>query len=54
MMVSIDQWHAPIGTFNCHKKVTRCVSFSNNVNSFNFLSVILYYVDNGANIMAFL
>ena len=41
MMVSIDQWCAAIGTFNCHKSVTRCVSFSNNVNSSHFLSVIL-------------
>ena len=25
-----------IGTFNCHKRVTRCVSFSNNVKQLSF------------------
>ena len=48
MMFSIDQWRAAIGTFNCHKKVTRYASFSNGVNSSHFLSVMLYYVVNGA------
>ena len=51
MMVSIDQWRAATGTFNCHKRVTRCVSFSNNVSSSHFLSMMLYYVVNGANII---
>ena len=50
-MVSIDQWRAAIGTFNCLKRVTRCVSFSNNVNNSHFLSVILCYVFSGANII---
>ena len=50
-MVSIDQWRAAIGNCNCHKRVTRCVSFSNNVNNSHFLSVMLYYVVNGANII---
>ena len=50
-MVSIDQWRAAIGTFNYHKRVTRCVSFCNNVNRSHFLSMILYYVVNGANII---
>ena len=55
MMVSTDQWHPAIGTFNFHKRVSRCVSFSNNVNSPHFLSVMLHYVVNGANIiLAFL
>ena len=53
MMFSIDQWRAAIGTFNCHKRVTRYVSF---LNSFHFLSVMLYYVVNGTiiTILAFL
>ena len=46
MMVSIDLWRAAIGNFNCHKRVTRCVSFSKNVNSSHFLSMMLYYVVN--------
>ena len=50
-MVSVDQWRAARGTFNWHKRVTRCVSFSNNVNSSHFLSMMLYYVVSGANIM---
>ena len=51
MMVSIDQWRAAIGTFNCYKRVTRCLSFSNNVNSSHFLSMMLYYAVNEANII---
>ena len=47
----IDQWRAVIGTFNCHKRVIGCVSFSNNVNSSHYLSVMLYYVVNGASII---
>ena len=50
-MVSIDLWRAAIGNFNCHKRVTRCVSFSKNVNSSHFLSMMLYYVVNEANII---
>ena len=50
-MVSIDQWPTAIDTFNCHKRVTRYVSFSNNVNGSHFLSMMLYYVVNGANII---
>ena len=54
MMVGIDQWLAAIGTFNCHKRVTRCVSFSNSVNSSHFLSMMLYYVVSGTNSYSFL
>ena len=50
-MVSVDQWPAAIGTFNCHKRVTRSVSFSDNVNTSHFLSIILYYLVNGATII---
>ena len=45
MMVSTDRWRSTI-----------CVSFSNNVNSSHFLSMMLYYFVKGANnvILAFL
>ena len=51
MLVSIDQWRAAIGIFSCHERVTRIVSFSNIVNTSHFLSMMLYYVFNGANII---
>ena len=51
MMVGVDQWRVAVGSFNCHKRLTRCVSLSNNVTSFHFLSMILYYVANGANVI---
>ena len=50
-MVSIDQWRAAIGTFNYHKRVTKCASFSDNVNSSHLLSMMLYYVVNEANLI---
>ena len=43
MMVSVDQWRAAIGTFNCHKRVTRYVPFSNNVNSSRYSSSQLFH-----------
>ena len=51
MMVSIDKWRGAIGTFNCHKRVIACAFFSNNINSSHFLTMMLYYVVSGANII---
>ena len=45
MMVNFDQWCAAIANFNCYKRLTRCVSFSNNINSslfYYWCSIMLY------------
>ena len=50
-LVSVDQWCAALGTFYCHKGVAAFVSFSNNINSSHFLSMMLNYIASGANII---
>ena len=52
MMVSIDQLRSCNRYFKLHNKVTRCVSFSDNINSsLIFLSMMFYYVFSGTNIL---
>ena len=51
MTIRTDQCRAAIGTFNCHKRKPRSISFSNNVSSSHFLSMMLYYVVNEGNII---